>query len=754
MTLRSDKGEGPSRRTLQHRRGSTSLSVPVRPKRKSCLGLSRVVPLSLAFTYAFFFEYLPPLKWVRIPFDLESFHYPLIDYAFRALQEGRFPEWDPSIYCGLSFVGNVQAALFYPPTWLVFAANWGRERVVYQSFEILAIAHVWLAFLLCYVWLRKKALGELASVFGAGIFAFSGYMLLQLQHFGVIAGIAWTPLGLWGIDQAAAGKCWRPLWKLVVASSLCFLAGYTPTWIVFCVCVFAYSLASGGSWRLGLRTGSALAGSLMIAMIQLLPAWEAVGFKAPELRYGVGFKDWEFYVPYFIPNYYNFNMGEPGGQVQEYLYLGAPAFFGFAWLVRRQRKRDVLPALVLGLVSVLFVTNPFGIVWAVIRHSSLSAQVFRDWYFLAGITLAAAPLAAFGLDDFLGRKSRGGAGWAPFLSVLMLIAWSLRQFLVWLPGGEQFDAGWQALIEPLVMLGLFTLGLYVVRSTSHGLGRTAVAAVVLLAVGVDYKVFGTSRRFNAQPGSLEEFYGEDSFRGMRESVYEQLRRTNHFRVAVDISGPFPQELRHYGFLTPQGFDPFLPDQYKKQLAGAARYRDGFFIDFDLTDVPLLRSLGTRYVMTSTGGPHYQALVGDDRFHLLEGSEDYYYQVFELPEPQPPYHWEQPGKGRSVQLLGWQAQRREFSVDSPGGGTFVFVEQYFPGWTATVDGRPTEIARWQEAFQSISVPPGRHEIVFEFRSRTLWYGLLISLVSIVALVLACRRRPGPTRCAPVPPGPSR
>ncbi len=97
--------------------------MPVRPKWKSCLGLSRVVPLSLAFTYAFFFEYLPPLKWVRIPFDLESFHYPLIDYAFRALQEGRFPEWDPSIYCGLSFAGNVQAALFYPPTWLVFAAD-------------------------------------------------------------------------------------------------------------------------------------------------------------------------------------------------------------------------------------------------------------------------------------------------------------------------------------------------------------------------------------------------------------------------------------------------------------------------------------------------------------------------------------------------------------------------------------------------------------------------------------------------------
>ena len=71
------------------------------------LRLGRVVPLSLAFTCAFFFEYLPPFKRIRIPFDLDGFHYPLINYAFRALQEGRFPEWDPSIYCGLSFAGNV-----------------------------------------------------------------------------------------------------------------------------------------------------------------------------------------------------------------------------------------------------------------------------------------------------------------------------------------------------------------------------------------------------------------------------------------------------------------------------------------------------------------------------------------------------------------------------------------------------------------------------------------------------------------------
>ena len=88
---------------------------------------------SLVFTYLFFFEYMPPVRRVHIPYDLSGFHYPLADYAFQRLRAGHFPLWDPTIYCGMSFVANVQAALFYPPLWLMFAFNLGRERLSYQS---------------------------------------------------------------------------------------------------------------------------------------------------------------------------------------------------------------------------------------------------------------------------------------------------------------------------------------------------------------------------------------------------------------------------------------------------------------------------------------------------------------------------------------------------------------------------------------------------------------------------------------------
>lgn len=140
---------------------------------KRQIGPAAVGALALAFTYLFFFEYLPPLKRVHIPYDLRDYHYPLMNYAFLALQEGRFPLWDPTNYCGLSFLGNVQAGLFYPPNWLLFAANLRSPRLLFQSLEILVILHVWLAFFLCYIWLRKKGLAQLPSTLDAGVFAYT-----------------------------------------------------------------------------------------------------------------------------------------------------------------------------------------------------------------------------------------------------------------------------------------------------------------------------------------------------------------------------------------------------------------------------------------------------------------------------------------------------------------------------------------------------------------------------------------------------
>ncbi len=704
---------------------------------------SLVAALSFVFTYLFFIEYLSPLRKVHIPYDLQGYHYPLVDYAFHALKGGHFPEWDWTIYCGQSFAGNIQAALFYPPTWLLFAANIARPHVSYQSLQVFELAHVWLAFVLCFVWLRGRRLEPLACLFGAGIFAYSGYMLLQLQHEGLIAGYTWFPLGFWGIDQAVESAGWRPFWKLIAASALCFLAGYPPTWVVFAVTMLTYAVFSKSSRKATIGTMLSLAASFGLTMVQLLPTLEATALKMPEMRYGTGFQSWAFYLSYLVPNFYNFGLNadihtNPG---KEYLYLGAPALFGLLCLVRRRNFRGVIPALAAGLACLIFLTNPYGLVWGVIRHSALLAQIIRDWYFLAGLTAAVAALAAYGLDDFLLRKVRPLPDSLAWLSVVLLSAWSIWSLFRWLgfrwlPGGPGFDYGLRSILDPAIFLFLFASGMYIMRGVRRAQGVLTIA--LLLAAGMEYKAFGTSKRFDAAPGSGQTGYSAKEFPLIESDVYTQIRAHGDYRILIDLGGPFSLDLRHYpGLRTPQGFDPLFTSQFHQLLDDDARYQSSWEFDIQPDKRDLLHVLGVRYFISSESSPLYPQLRADQAFHQV-GTDRVYYRVFEYRDAQPSFGWESGTAGNSV-TARWTPEIREFVVHSAAGGRFTLHEQFWPGWQAFIDGQSAPLERWRTAFQAVSVSPGDHRVQFRFRSRGLRLGAWVSLASVFALLLLLFRR---------------
>jgi hypothetical protein len=689
--------------------------------------------LSFVFTYLFFIEYLSPFRKVHIPYDLQGYHYPLVDYAFQALKAGHFPEWDWTIYCGQSFVGNIQAALFYPPTWLLFAANIARSHVSYQSLQVFELAHVWLAFVLCYAWLRSRHLKPLACMFGAGIFAYSGYMLLQLQHEGLIGGYTWFPLGFWGIDQAVESKGWRPFWKLVAASALCFLAGYPPTWVVFAVSMLTYAVFSKSAVKATLGTVVSLAASFALSAVQLLPTLEATSLKLPELRYGLGIRSWAFYLSYLVPNFYNFGLNadihaNPG---KEYLYLGAPALFGVLCLLRVRKFREVIPALAAGLACLVFLTNPYGLVLTVIKHSTLLGQIVRDWYFLAGLTAAVAVLAAHGLDDFLRRTVRPLPDSLAWLSVALLSGWSIWSLYRWLPRGPGFDHGVRSILDPAIFLFFFASGLYILRGAGRAQGVLTI--VLLLAVGIDYKVFGTSKRFNAAPGSGDTNYSTILFPQIDSDVYAQIRAHRDYRILNDIYGPFDLDFRLYpGLRTPQGSDPLFSSQYRQLLNGDAEYRGNWDFDIQPGKEDLLQALGVRYFISAEASPLYAQYRASPGFHQI-GTNKVYYRVFEYRNARPSFGWES-GIVGNVVTARWTPEIREFVVHSTAGGRFTLHEQFWPGWQVSIDGRSVRLERWGKAFQAVWVPPGDHRVQFRFRSRGLRWGALVSLASVFALLL--------------------
>src|SRR5207302_2332395 len=134
----------------------------------------------------------------------------------------------------------------------------------------------------------------------------------------------------------------------------------------------------------------ALAASLLLAAVQLLPAWEAKALMETSPHYGAGIKDPWFYISFLVPNYYDFGLRVPveTNFGMDYLYLGAIGILGTCLLVFHRRLRDVMPPLAVLAASLILLVNPFGAVWALIRHSPLLSDMFRAWYFLPGITVA------------------------------------------------------------------------------------------------------------------------------------------------------------------------------------------------------------------------------------------------------------------------------------------------------------------------------------------------------------------------------
>jgi hypothetical protein len=68
---------------------------------------------------------------------------------------------------------------------------------------------------------------------------------------------------------------------------------------------------------------------------------------------------------------------------------------------------------------------------------------------------------------------------------------------------------------------------------------------------------------------------------------------------------------------------------------------------------------------------------------------------------------------------------------------------YPGWTAKLDGRNVPVFSAQALGKAIEIPPGDHDVILKFKSKTFYIGLLISMFTVTILVFdavfLCRKR---------------
>jgi hypothetical protein len=90
---------------------------------------------------------------------------------------------------------------------------------------------------------------------------------------------------------------------------------------------------------------------------------------------------------------------------------------------------------------------------------------------------------------------------------------------------------------------------------------------------------------------------------------------------------------------------------------------------------------------------------------------------------------EPGR---VEINRYETDRVEIEVQTGSAGLLVMSDAYYPGWSAEVDGQQAPLLRANHAFRAVFVPPGKHSVVFVYRSFSFQLGLGMTLVALLCL----------------------
>ena len=88
----------------------------------------------------------------------------------------------------------------------------------------------------------------------------------------------------------------------------------------------------------------------------------------------------------------------------------------------------------------------------------------------------------------------------------------------------------------------------------------------------------------------------------------------------------------------------------------------------------------------------------------------------------------------VVLKEYEANRLAYEATSTKGGVVVFSDIYYPGWSCTIDGKETPIARVNYVLRAIQVPAGKHSIVMSFYPKSVQVTETIAYIALALLVV--------------------
>jgi hypothetical protein len=683
------------------------------------------------------------------------------------------PLWNQYAGSGYPLLANGQSQALSPirllalpvPTTYFMAAEAAMKILIALTFT----------FLFC----RGRGYSELASVIGATIFGFAGFLHSWL-HFPHVTAACWAPAVLYLIDRIAEGTGGRApfiaaaaVWTAILfgghpetASHIFFLALIYLVWVVF--------VEKRAHARIFLTLGGAMTVAAMLSAPFLLPFLEALPKSqryaeieaSPLVAQGQPYTEPGSMMVLFQAHYFGRAPQEKpwGPAVAEPVggfagVLGIASFFGLlAHVIRRRAWRSVEFFLVIATVIVFGVIDGWPLLGDAI-HTVLPVVAHARFRMLFVLLMGIQAAAAIDLTQ-RGERTPLIAGSAVVAAMLIALLATMVH-----PNEHYRMVSILTSTRSAAVLLLAALFAFVRRRP----------VLLALLVAVIFELWSVTRGWNP-PLPAKLMYRRTPIIAKLEDLRDAAPKDAPFRIAGVGPMLFPNTNAAFRIEDIRAHDPMAIDRYMGFLRLTANYRtgaDNYHAWFDDTDAPVLDFLNVRYLTQDPGTRHADparwTLLHDSiegkiyenkhflpRFYAVRNviiefrDEEFYRKLREhegwahtalledlkLESQQEHDDFFNPRPENAplavARIVSAEPTSYRVQVRAPRWSLIVSSVPWWPGWKVVRNGKRVDPIRVNGAFVGFAVPPGETDVHVYYSPWTWWTGCALAALGVLIL----------------------
>lgn len=712
--------------------------------------------------------------------DVPRAHYTWDLFDRRSILNGVFPAWNNAILTGFPYYANSQSGLtsvLNLPLWFL-PFNFALGLVAWIKLLIAGFGSYLLA--------RRLQLSFWPGILAGVAYCLCAFNVVWLEHQTLVASTVWLPWTILLIESLLHGVRRRHVVLLALVTALVLDGGHPGTEVQVMGAAAVYGLVRAFTLtdaptrerirRLLVIALSVAVGALLMAFL-LIPVLKASsGTIGLAYREGGGFvMPWSALRTVLFPDWWGrpseMNYGGPVNYVERTLYVGTiTLLFAVVALTMRDEWRRKLPFLVIAALGVMV---PFAVpgVHGVFVSLPLFSSV-QDARMIFWLQFGVAMLSAFGLQTLIdsgGRVRRRiwltlGAGLLAAALAVLLVDPSLHELRTTVnhfrTGAEYHVAGILALTT-IGWLAIFTCSVIVVLLIGRKRFRPSLLAgtlVVLAALDMfhfahGFQPIGPAAEVIPPTPPVARFLERRATQGRTVGINSAL--TNDYTM-------------NYGLNDVRGYDPPQPTNHYFHLWQLANPSQGPSEDLGIphltpTGLRVMSLLGARFLVSD---PSEARLTLPGLSTIYAGTDAVVYAnsnaapaafaprgVVYVPDEQDLLNkvassaWEPRGEALIEGATGRLAAARgtvsvlhdndadvQMSAQLSRGGLVVLNDQWAPGWSAEIDGRPARILRVNDVMRGLDVPAGDHLIAWHYDVPGLNEGVAVTGVAVLLLLL--------------------